>query len=149
LAADKRPNLINLNTLRRNVADRGVLVIGARLADLRQQPENGSLGDAGHAGNGADGATLHQPRDHRNPLRHGQLVHDSIIPYRFSMSIAKRGLSALFAGFSGDFLFSFGPSRFGRIGRYLTTLLFCHRYQTALASDPAALASNRSHDARE
>ena len=84
LGVTERPNLIDLDALRRYVANRHVLVFLASLADLRQRSEYRALGNASHPRRGSDRATLNQCSDYRNLLFSAEYVrHDSIVRQRF------------------------------------------------------------------
>src|ERR1035437_2497817 len=90
-ASNETPNLVNLNTLCRNVADNSVLILSTGRADFHEQIEDGMSSNTRHALRRTDRATLNERRDDRNFLFHAQRVHEPSILQRFSMSTRKDG----------------------------------------------------------
>lgn len=142
-ATNEGPDFVNLDAACFDVADRNVLVVGARLANFLQQAENGAFGNASHAGSRANGATLNQCRDDRDPLVHAQLVHTNSMHYRFSISKWNRRFCWLFYGFLCCFLRA--PSLLGRCLRDLRAALLGHSLKAALPADPSAFAPHLCH----
>jgi hypothetical protein len=137
LAAHERRDLIDLNRLGWDVAERPRLILGARPRHFRQEPEDGAFRHASRARSGANRAHLDQGRHYLDLLGHAELVHTSIMLQRFSMSRRK----SRFLG-----LFLLGPASFGGLGCDLPAALIREGFQSALASDPASSAAHFGHD---
>jgi hypothetical protein len=75
LGVDERPDLVTLHALARQVAERRVLVLGARPAEVHQQLDHGVLGRAGHADGGADRVALDQAGNDAGSFLGAQSVH--------------------------------------------------------------------------
>ena len=149
-AANVTLNFIHLNTLGRHVADNPVLVISTSLSDFGKQPEDGSFCNARHANGRANGATFNQRRYHRDPSVYAQLVHESSIPYRFSITRDIGRLGGLFSRFGWNCLgLRFRPASLRRVGCYLTPALIRHGHQATLTADLATLAAQSCHDPRQ
>jgi hypothetical protein len=142
-AADERPDFIDLDPCRFYVAIGYVLVVRTGFADFRKQPQNGSLGNARHAGSAANGATLDQRRDDRDSLFHAQPVHEYSILTRLSIVRRERRLDGLLT-----LLFSLRPSRFGRLRGDLASTFVGERFESTLAAFRAAFLAHRGHDLR-
>jgi hypothetical protein len=144
LATDKRPDLIDLNPLRRDVADHAVMVmvLGAGRANSHQQAKDSALRYAGKANRRANRTAFDQRRYHRDPLFHADYVcHNPSIRQRFS--IVKR--TAKIDRVSGGFLY-FGPSRLSGLPSATAALFVGHGFKAALAADAAALRSHVPHN---
>lgn len=105
--SDETPNLIDLNPLRVHVADNAVLVFGARIANARQQAKDSAFRHARHSGRGANGTTLDERGDNRDPLRHAdEVCNDLSIRQRFRIHKLK---CAECPFFRGSWLFPTAP----------------------------------------
>jgi hypothetical protein len=144
LAAHERPDFINLHTLGRHVADRGVLILGARVANTCQQAKNRAFRDASQADGRAHRTALDQRRDDRDLFRCGESIHDgSIILYRFSMSSGKRQIQREILG--GGLLVLFRPASAGTLFSHVAALFGRHRFKASLSADPSALSAHFCH----
>ena len=142
LAADEAPNLINLNSLGRNVANGCIQVFGARGAHRSQQPKDSAFRDVSHAPCGADRAPFDQRRNHRAFLVHADNVrHESIMPYRFRISKIKMQDGGFLRGF-----LRFGPPGSSCFSGASAALFIGHSFQSALPADPSALSAHVAHD---
>ena len=149
-AANVTLNFIHLNTLGRHVADNPVLVISTSLSDFGEQSEDSSFRNARHADGRANGATFNQRRYHRDPSVYAQLVHESSIPYRFSITRDIGRLGGLFSRFGWNCLgLRFRPASLRRVGCYLTPALIRHGHQATLTADLATLAAQSCHNPRQ
>ena len=101
LCSDERRNLINLNAFGRDVANRFVLVFGARRADAFQQPKDSAFGYASHADGRADRAAFNQGRDDRYPFFGADEVrHYLSIRHRFRIRKVQSTKQPFFMPFS-------------------------------------------------
>ncbi len=75
LAANERPDLIDLNPLRRECCGGGVLVFGAGCANFSQEPKDGALGYARKPGSGADEQPSTRAEMTATLLLNAELVH--------------------------------------------------------------------------
>src|ERR1039457_2025426 len=142
LAADERPNLIDLNTLGGNVADNAVLVLGTRIANADQQTENSAFRHTSHANGGTNGAAFDQRRDHRDLLfRADYVCHDPSIRQRFRIVKRKAIKDRSLSGF-----LHFSPPRFSGFSSASAALLIGHGFQAAFSANLAALGPHLPHD---
>ncbi len=101
LRVAEAPDFIDLNTLRSDVANNAILMLGTRLAHFGQQPQNGALRHVSHARRGTNGAAFDQGRDDRDFLRRAEYVcHKPIVRYRFRISERQSAVSGVFIGLS-------------------------------------------------
>ena len=97
----ERPNLIDLDALRSDVANGRVLVLLAGFADLHQGTQHSALRHASHARRGANRAAFYQRRNDRRLLCDAEYVcHDSTIRQRFRIVKRKVSEGAALLGFS-------------------------------------------------
>jgi hypothetical protein len=148
LRSDKRPDLINLNTLSRNIANGCIVELFASRTDFSQEAENGSFCNASHADRGPNGASFDQRRDHRDFFVHTQLVHALIIRKRFrivtsEVEVSKEKSLGSFAFFHGSVFIPSGSDR--RLGRRFP-FFGTHSHKTALAADLAAASAHFGHN---
>src|ERR1022692_1094040 len=142
LASDKRPDLINLNPLGRNVADHAVMVLGAGRTNRYEEPKDSALGYAGKAHRGANRTALNQRRKHRNFLVHADYVcHDSSIRQRFRIVKRNCKKDRKLCGFLGVC-----PPRLRCFPSATAALFIGHGFETALPADPASFSSHLPHD---
>jgi hypothetical protein len=141
LGSHEAPNLIDLDALRGDIAERGILIFGARGPNISEQPENRPLCHARHAGRGIDGATLDQRRDDRRFLVDAEYVcHELGIPYRSGMSTGKRRKARLFTGFL------LAPSLLGRKPSHLAPLVRGQQRHAVFAASLATFTAHSGHD---
>jgi PAS domain S-box-containing protein len=108
------------------------------------------LGHGSHAPNGANRAAFYQGRDHRDFLVHAQLVHDLIIPDRFSMSTGKDALARkTLSCFIAAFRLCFRPAFLGCVDGHPPPMFWSHGLKTALAADFTAFSAHLRHDLRD
>ena len=142
LAPDKRPDLIDLDPLGRNVADHAVMVFDASGPNSHQEPKDSALGYAGKANRGANRTAFDQRRKHRDFLVHADYVcHDSSIRQRFRIVKRKAKIDRRLCGFLGV-----RPSRLCRFPGATAALFVGHGFQAALPADPATLGPHLPHD---
>ena len=142
LSRNERPDFVALNPGSWKVAERLVLVFGARRADNSQATEGSHPWDTpSHADSGADRATLDQGRDDRYPLVHADKVaHGPIIRERFRIRKQKAQNMVLLLGFLG-----LGPACFSRFFGTLRALFWGHGFQSPFTADLATLGPHGSH----
>jgi hypothetical protein len=75
LAADKRPNFVNLQSLAWQAAHNLVLILQTRLAGFNQDSGHGFLGNASHANGAANRTAFNQAANHFGPVLNAQFVH--------------------------------------------------------------------------
>ncbi len=142
LGVAERPDFIDLDALRWNVAKSDILILLARFADADKQAKDSALGDASETHCGAHRASLDQRRDDRNfPRRADYVRHDSTIRQRFRIvngKVAKRAVLLPVLGLR--------PTCFGSFTGATSALLIGHGFKPALTADPAALCAHRAHD---
>lgn len=80
----KAPNLVALNPLAGEPAQRLILVIGARGSEVHQELEHGPLVHVHHAAGGADGVAFHESGDDLSAAAAVQSVHVLIMLERVS-----------------------------------------------------------------
>jgi hypothetical protein len=141
LGIAERPDFINLDPLRRNVADGRILVFCASIPDTDKQAKNCTFRYASHARRRPNGTAFDQRCDNRYFLRHAYLVHISSIRYRFRIRKRKVAERGVLCGF-----LCFCPSGFCGFSSASTALLVSHSYKSALAADLSALAPHVAHD---
>ena len=142
LGVAERPNFIDLNALRFDVPQGGILIVRARLADAFQQTDDSALRYASQSNRGADRASLDKRGDHRYFLRVADYVrHKTTIRERFRISKRKVEKNR-FLGF----IFGFCPASLRGFFGASAPLLVRHGLHAALAADLASLASHVSHD---
>ena len=141
LGVAERPNLIDLDALRRNIADRAVLILSTSRTDLAEQLQDRLLAHASHAACGANRAPFDQGRDDRRFLVDAEYVcHTLSIRQRFRIRKTKVMESAFLLC-----LFGFGPSRLGGFSGASSALFVCHGFEPTLAADASALGSHLAH----
>jgi hypothetical protein len=137
-----RPNLVDLDALRRNVLDYFVLVISTNRANTRQEAEDSALRYSSQSDSGAHRATFDQCRDHRDFLRHADYVcHKPIVRQRFRISKRKATIGSILRRF-----LCFCPPRLSSLLSAFASLCVSHSLKSALAADPSSLRSHLSHD---
>jgi hypothetical protein len=142
------PNLVDLDALGGNVAERHVQVTGACFAYLRQKAKDGSLGNSRHARRGAYGATLDKSRDDRYFLLDAKVVrHNHIVRYRFS--IIKKKVDLLLRKLRLFGMFLFGPTGFCCVRRGELPFRVGHGLKSTLTADLTSPASHFSHHLRD
>jgi hypothetical protein len=142
LATHKTPDLIDLNALRGNVADNGVLVLRASLAETHQQTKDSALRYAGHADGRTDGASFDQRRNDRYLLLRADYVcHNPIVRQRFRIVNRKTKKDAVLGGF-----LRFGPPRFRGLPSAPASLFVGHGFKPTLAADAPTLSAHVAHD---
>src|ERR1017187_2844464 len=142
LAPDKRPDLVNLHPLGRNVADYAVMVFGASRANGHQQPKDSALGYAGKANRRANRTAFNQGRKDRDFLLEADYVcHNPSIRQRFRIVKRQTKKDRELCGFLGV-----GPSRLRCLPGAAAALLIGHGFKAALPADSAALGSHLPHN---
>ena len=142
LGITKAPNLIDLDTFRRYIANSHIKVLLASLADAGKQPKDSALRYASQSHGGANRATLDQRRDYRDLLFRANYVrHESTLRQRFrivnsTIARTQRLLSFL----------DLRPPRFSGLARAPFTLFVCHSFKPALAADLPAFGPHVTHD---
>lgn len=142
LGVAERPDFINLDTLRRNVAKSDVLVLLASLTDAHQKAKDSALRHTSKAHRGTHGASFDQCRDDRDFLRRADYVcHDSTIRQRFRIvKIKVTGGADLLA------VLGLRPTCFSSLTSATPSLFVRHGFQPALAADLTAFRSHLAHD---
>ena len=142
LGRDKAPNLIDLDTLRRYVANSHVLVLLASLTDAHQQPKDSALRHASQPNGRANRAPFDQRRDDRDFLVHADYVcHNLTIRHRFRIVNSKVIWSAVLLA-----VLDFCPTRFSGLTCATFALFVGHGFKPTLAADLAAFSAHLSHD---
>jgi hypothetical protein len=136
------PNLVDLNTLRFNVANGRVLILLASFPDLHQGTQHRALRRTRHASRRANRAAFYQRCDDRRLLCDAEYVcHGSTIRQRFSIVNRKVTTGA-------DLLLFFGlrPTCFRGLPSASRALFVRHRLKPTLAANLAALRAHLAHD---
>src|ERR1022692_622024 len=142
LAPDKRPDLINLDPLSRNVADHAVMVFGASRANGHQEPKDSALRYASKANGRANRTAFDQRRKDRDFLVHADYVcHNSSIRQRFRIVKRQTKKDRKLCGFLGV-----RPARLSSLPGAPTALFVGHGFKAALPADPAPLGPHLPHD---
>src|ERR1017187_556284 len=142
LGRDEAPNLIDLDALRRYIANGDILVLLAGFTDTHKQPKDSALRHACHRNALTNRAPFDQRRDDRDFLRRADYVcHDSTIRHRFRI-VKKKVLS----GRSLLAILRFCPTRFSGLACASFALFVGHGFKPALAADLAALGPHLAHD---
>jgi hypothetical protein len=140
-ASDKRPDLINLNPLRCNVANHA-LVFGASRASAHQEPKDSALGHSGKANGGANRASFDQGRKHRDFLFEADYAcHNPSIRQRFRIVDRQTQKDRRLCGFLGV-----RPARLRRFPGATAALFIGHRFKAALPANLAPLRPHLAHD---
>ena len=142
LGVAKAPNLIDLDALRRYVANGHVKILLASLTDAHQQPKDSALRHASQPNGRANRAPFDQRRDDRDFLRRADYVgHDSTIRHRFRIVKGKAVTEPVLLA-----VLRFCPTRFCGLTCATFALFVGHGFKPALAADLPALGSHLAHD---
>ena len=141
-AADKRPDLIDLNAFRGNVADNAVLVISTSRADADQEPKDSAFRHARQSDGGANRAAFNKRRYHRRFLfRADYVCHNQSIRQRFRIVKRKTKTDRFLCR-----VFHFCPSRFSGFSGTSFALFVGHGLKATLPADLPALGPHLPHD---
>ena len=142
LAPDKRPDLIDLDPLGRNVTDHAVMVFGASRANGHQEPKDSALRHAGKANRRANRTAFDQGRKNRNLLFKADYVcHGSSIRQRFRIVNRQTKKDRKLCGFLGVC-----PARLRCLPGATAALFIGHGFEAALPADPAPFGPHLAHD---
>jgi hypothetical protein len=135
LTANKRPDFVNLDALRGNVADNAALILGASGPDADQKAKDSTFRYTRHAGGRPNGAAFDQGRDDRDFLFVADYVcHNQSTRQRFRIVNRKVSLGPCLLIF-----FGLRPSRLCGLLRTAFAFRVRHGLQTPLTADLPAL----------